>query len=97
MEPSHENAAQNSIDEPTVQAAAVGDRRALRDIYEATSDRVFRLMIRMVGVQDADDLTQQVFVRAFSNSFWALTIEGISFKQGTHHVAQKLSKTFLPL
>tara|TARA_R110002049_G_scaffold288423_1_gene470855 strand:- start:24952 stop:25506 length:555 start_codon:yes stop_codon:yes gene_type:complete len=66
MEPSHENTAQNSIDEPMVQAASVGDRRALRDIYEATSDRVFRLMVRMVGVQDADDLTQQVYMRAFS-------------------------------
>lgn len=66
MEPSHDNPAQNSIDEPMVQAASVGDRRALLDIYEATSDRVFRLMVRMVGVQDADDLTQQVYMRAFS-------------------------------
>ena len=66
MEPSHENTAQNSIGEPTVQAASVGDRRALHDIYEATSDRVYRLMVRMVGIQDADDLTQQVYVRAFS-------------------------------
>jgi RNA polymerase sigma-70 factor (ECF subfamily) len=66
MEPSHDNPAQNSIDEPMVQAASVGDRRALLDIYEATSDRVFRLMVRMVGVQDADDLTQQTFVRAFT-------------------------------
>lgn len=66
MEPSHENPAHDSIDDPTVQAAAAGDRRALREIYEATTDRVFRLMVRMVGVQDADDLTQQTFVRAFS-------------------------------
>ncbi|TWU55988.1 ECF RNA polymerase sigma factor SigE [Rubripirellula reticaptiva] len=66
MEPSHENPAHDSIDDPTVQAAAAGDRRALREIYEATSDRVFRLMVRMVGIQDADDLTQQVYVRAFS-------------------------------
>lgn len=66
MEPSHDNPDHDSIDEPTVQAAMVGDRRALREIYEATSDRVFRLMVRMVGIQDADDLTQQVYVRAFS-------------------------------
>ena len=38
----------------------------MRDVYEATSDRVFRLMVRMVGQQDADDLTQQTFVRAFT-------------------------------
>ena len=66
MEPSHEKSAHDSIDAPTVQTAAAGDRRALRGIYEATSDRVFRLMVRMVGVQDADDLTQQVYMRAFS-------------------------------
>ena len=50
----------------TVAAAVSGDRSALRSIYEATSDRVFRLMVRMVGQQDADDLTQQTFVRAFT-------------------------------
>lgn len=66
MEPLYENAAYHSIDKPTAQAAAVGDRRALQEIYEATSDRVFRLMVRMVGIPDADDLTQQVYVRAFS-------------------------------
>ncbi|WP_145354953.1 RNA polymerase sigma factor [Roseimaritima multifibrata] len=54
------------IDDPTVLAGAVGDRRALREIYEATSDRVFGLMVRMVGIQDAEDLTQHVFVHAFS-------------------------------
>lgn len=66
MEPSHEHSAHDPIDALTVKSAAVGDRRALRDIYEATSDRVYRLMVRIVSVQDADDLTQQVFVKAFS-------------------------------
>lgn len=60
MEPSHENPGHDSVDDPTLQAAAAGDRRALRDIYDATSDRVYRLMVRMVGRQDADDPTQQV-------------------------------------
>jgi len=60
------NLLNDSIDDPTVQAAAAGDRRALREIDEARSDRVYRLMVRMVGVQDADDLTQQVYVRSFS-------------------------------
>jgi RNA polymerase sigma-70 factor (ECF subfamily) len=55
-----------TIASETVAAAVSGDRSALRSIYEATSDRVFRLMVRMVGQQDADDLTQQTFVRAFT-------------------------------
>lgn len=54
------------IDNATVSAGAAGDRAALREIYELTSDRVYRLMVRMVGQQDADDLTQQTFVRAFT-------------------------------
>lgn len=49
----------------TIGAATQGDRSALAAIYNATSDRVYRLMVRMVGVQDAADLTQQTFVRAF--------------------------------
>ena len=57
-------------DEPTVplsliESAANGDRSALREIYERTNSRVFRLMVRMVGRQDSEDLTQQAYVRAF--------------------------------
>lgn len=49
----------------TVQAASCGDRNAYRQIYQATGERVYRLMVRMVGRQEADDLTQQVFLQAF--------------------------------
>ena len=34
-------------------------------IYEQCSDRVYALMVRMVGRQDADDLTQHVFLTMF--------------------------------
>ncbi len=67
MEHLNECSAGEPIDSATVLAAAGGDRSALRMIYEATSDRVFRLMVRMVGPQDADDLTQQAFVQAFAS------------------------------
>ncbi len=49
-----------------VESAARGDRSALREIYERTSHRVFRLMVRMVGRQDSEDLTQQAYVKAFA-------------------------------
>ncbi len=65
MEHPNERSANEPINDATVRAAAAGDRSALRTIYEVTSDRVFRLMVRMVGEQDADDLTQQIFVRVF--------------------------------
>jgi RNA polymerase sigma-70 factor (ECF subfamily) len=66
MELPNECSANQPLDDATVRAGAAGDRAAFRQIYEATCDRVFRLMVRMVGQQDADDLTQQTFVRAFT-------------------------------
>ena len=42
-----------------------GDRDAQRQLYESTHQIVYRLMVRMVGRQDADDLTQQVFLQVF--------------------------------
>lgn len=48
-----------------VGACIAGDRDAMRQIYDRTSDRIFALMIRLVGRQDADDLTQQVFLQMF--------------------------------
>ena len=66
MEHRSESNVKEPIDDATVKAGAGGDRAALRQIYEATAGRVFRLMVRMVGQQDADDLTQQTFVRAFT-------------------------------
>ncbi len=48
-----------------VNACLAGDRDAMQQIYEHCSDRVYALMVRIVGHQDADDLTQQVFLQMF--------------------------------
>lgn len=37
----------------------------MRQIYDRCSGRVYGLMVRMVGRQDAEDLTQQVFLQMF--------------------------------
>jgi RNA polymerase sigma-70 factor (ECF subfamily) len=37
----------------------------MRRLYEICHHRVYRLMVRMVGLQDAADLTQQVFLQVF--------------------------------
>lgn len=42
-----------------------GERLAQRQLYEQYAGRVYRLMYRMVGPADADDLTQQVFLCVF--------------------------------
>jgi len=49
----------------TVVACQRGDQVAQRRLYEASHQNVYRLMVRMVGLQDASDLTQQVFLQVF--------------------------------
>ena len=48
-----------------VGACLAGDRDAMQQMYDHCSDRVYALMVRIVGRQDADDLTQQVFLQLF--------------------------------
>lgn len=42
-----------------------GDGTAQKDLYAAFVPRVFRLAVRMVGPDDAPDVTQQVFLKVF--------------------------------
>jgi RNA polymerase sigma-70 factor (ECF subfamily) len=37
----------------------------MQQIYDRCSNRVYALMVRIVGSQDAEDLTQQVFLQMF--------------------------------
>lgn len=48
-----------------VDACVAGDRCAMQQLYELCADNVYGLMVRMVGRQDADDLTQHVFLKMF--------------------------------
>ena len=48
-----------------VAACRQGDRAAQRRLYDACHQSVFRLAVRMVGLQDAADVTQQVFLQVF--------------------------------
>lgn len=43
-----------------------GDKRAQQRLYEMTIQLVYRLMVRLVGLQEAADLTQQVYLKLFS-------------------------------
>ena len=48
-----------------VMACQRGDHAAQRQLYDSCQQNVFRLVVRMVGRQDAADVTQQVFLQAF--------------------------------
>ncbi len=54
------------IDARCVQLASNGDRGSQKIIYEAMVERVYRLVLRIVGVTDAEDVTQNVFIQLFS-------------------------------
>ena len=42
-----------------------GEQGSRQQLYELCQRRVYRLMVRMVGLQDAADLTQQAFLQLF--------------------------------
>ncbi len=48
-----------------VEACKNGDPAAQRRLYDASHQNVYRLVVRMVGLQDAADVTQQVFLQTF--------------------------------
>lgn len=54
-----------AIDADVLAGCRADDRDAQRRLYEACQGLVYRLMVRIVGVQDAEDLTQQVFLQLF--------------------------------
>lgn len=51
--------------ENDIQLAAAGDTRAYERLYREHVARVHSLARRMIGPEEADDLTQEVFVRAW--------------------------------
>lgn len=48
-----------------IAACQQGDPVAQRHLYDASHQNVYRLVVRMVGVQEATDVTQQVFLQVF--------------------------------
>jgi len=50
-----------------VAASQAGDRAMQRELFERCRDAVYRVAVRMVGRQDAADVTQQVFVQVFQS------------------------------
>lgn len=48
-----------------VELCVAGDSAAMQAIYEQCKSSVYGLMVRMVGSQEADDLTQQAFLQMF--------------------------------
>ena len=59
------DAARQRVSADTVRACQQGDHAAFHELYTLCSRAVYGLMVRMVGRENADDLTQQVFLQVF--------------------------------
>lgn len=61
-----QNAAlQALVDAETIEGCQAGESHAQERLYGLCHARIYHLMVRMVGLQDAADLTQQIFLQAF--------------------------------
>ena len=55
-----------AVDANVLAGCRAGERDAQHRLYELCHRQVYGLMVRMVGVQDAVDVTQQVFLQLFA-------------------------------
>ncbi|MGN6134092.1 MAG: RNA polymerase sigma factor [Aureliella sp.] len=76
---------QTAISEEIVRSASQGDRSAQARVYELLVDRVHRVVLRIVGPSDADDVTQEVFIHVFKDMH-AFRFQS-SFATWVHRVA----------
>lgn len=53
------------VDAETIEGCQAGESHAQERLYGLCHARIYHLMVRMVGLQDAADLTQQIFLQAF--------------------------------
>lgn len=93
-----------SIDGRSVGLAADGDRAAQRVVYEALFDRVWRLLLRIVGPTDVDDVTQDVFMRLFANlgsfrreSEFSTWVHRLAVNEGLQHLRKDRRRVLVPL
>jgi RNA polymerase sigma-70 factor (ECF subfamily) len=84
-------------------AIVAGCRRrepeAERELVLQTKDRVYRTVVRLVGIQDADDVTQQVFVQAFrrldrfsGESAFSTWLYRVTVNEALQHLRQRRSR-----
>jgi len=70
--------------------------RAQRELVLRTQDRVYRLLVRLVGVQEAEDVAQQVYLQVFrqlhrfnGNSSFGTWLYRVSANEAMQHLRRK--------
>lgn len=87
-----------------IQRAVEGDRTAQQFIYESLSSGVHRLVLRIVGISDADDVTQDVFchilekIHTFrAESDFATWVHRVAVNDALQHLRERKRHRLVPL
>jgi RNA polymerase sigma-70 factor (ECF subfamily) len=54
-----------SVTGELIQSVVAGDRKAMQTLYESYSPRLHRVILRVVGANDADDVLHEAFIKVF--------------------------------
>jgi RNA polymerase sigma-70 factor, ECF subfamily len=91
-------------DQQVIKLAARGDRSAQEQVYYALCDRVHRVISRIVGSSDADDVTQDFFVNLFSklhtfkfDSSFLTWAHRVAVNDALQHLRRSRNKVTVPL
>ncbi len=81
-----------------------GERDAQRRLYELCHHQVYRVAVRMVGLQDAPDVTQQVFMQVFrkvdqftGQSKFETWLYRVSVNEALQHLRKRSRRESQPL
>lgn len=92
------------VPDDIVKRSANGERAAQEQIYHLLSERLFRLVKRIVGASEADDVTQEVFVNLFRklHSFrfdadFATWAHRLAVNDALQHVRRARRRATVPL
>lgn len=91
-------------DESLVEGCRIGERNARQRLYEQYGGKIFGLMVRMVGSQEAVDLTQQVFLQVYrkihqfsGKSKLGTWLYRVAVNEALQHQRRTKNRSFQPL
>lgn len=103
-EASHEVPAEAAVDDEVLAGCRAGAQDAEQRLYDLSHRQVYRLLVRLVGVQDAPDVMQQVFLQVFrkihqfeGNSKFETWLYRLAVNEALQHLRKKQRRSFQPL
>ena len=93
-----------TVEDEVIAKAVDGDRLAQQTIYEALCSRVHRLVLRVVGESDVDDVTQDVFIHLFAKlrtfrreSEFTTWVHRLAINESLQHLRRTHRRSTIPL